>query len=387
MAKILFYEWQSLTEPIFLKTLQALYPQTETFSREIKNYDMDPQFAMELLTRINQGKFDALISFNYIPLLASIANICKIKYISWVFDSPHMTLYSKTIFYDTNYVFLFDEKMYKLLKAQGVNTIYYMPLGVDTDFWRNVIESADEKEKYHSEVSFLGTLYNNQYNYYNQLQNLDAAEKKKIDRIIAKQKYRYGEDVIREALSEELIKHISDEAALYLGESYFISQSEMVTYLLQKKATVEERHEILEAVSRRFATQIYGGDDTEDIPELMNCGYADYYTEMPLIFHRSKINLNITLRSIETGIPLRVLDIMACQGFVLSNYQQELNTLFEDGKELVLFHDKEDLMDKIHYYLRHEEERKQIAYNGYQKVKRVFVLSTKVKEMMQIASL
>ena len=219
---------------------------------------MDPQFAMELLTRINQGKFDALISFNYIPLLASIANICKIKYISWVFDSPHMTLYSKTIFYDTNYVFLFDEKMYKLLKAQGVNTIYYMPLGVDTDFWRNVIESADEKEKYHSEVSFLGTLYNNQYNYYNQLQNLDAAEKKKIDRIIAKQKYRYGEDVIREALSEELIKHISDEAALYLGESYFISQSEMVTYLLQKKATVEERHEILEAVSRRFATQIYG---------------------------------------------------------------------------------------------------------------------------------
>ena len=57
---------------------------------------------------------------------------------------------------------------------------------------------------------------------------------------------------------------------------------------------------------------------------------------MPLIFRESKINLNITLRSITSGMPLRALDIMGAGGFLLSNYQQELAENYIDGEELVL---------------------------------------------------
>lgn len=97
-------------------------------------------------------------------------------------------------------------------------------------------------------------------------------------------------------------------------------------------------------------------------------GYIDYYEDMSKMFNRSKINLNITLRSILSGISLRALDTMGAGGFLLSNYQPELAELFEDGKELVMYYSRQDLMDKAAYYLEHDEERELIARNGQKKI-------------------
>ena len=87
---------------------------------------------------------------------------------------------------------------------------------------------------------------------------------------------------------------------------------------------------------------------------------------MPLIFASSKININITLRSILTGIPLRVVDILGARGFVLSNYQAELAEYFEYGKSIVWFDSPGDLVEKCAYYLEHDDERKKIATLGHE---------------------
>ena len=93
---------------------------------------------------------------------------------------------------------------------------------------------------------------------------------------------------------------------------------------------------------------------------------------MPLVFAGSRINLNISLRSIHSGIPLRVLDIMACGGFVLSNRQPEIAEYFGEGVEIATFASMEECMDKVHYYLAHEEERRRIAEAGQRKVQAAF---------------
>jgi spore maturation protein CgeB len=90
----------------------------------------------------------------------------------------------------------------------------------------------------------------------------------------------------------------------------------------------------------------------------------------------------MSLRSITTGIPQRVFDIMAAGGFVISNYQLEIEELFEIGKEIVVYDTLKDLKEKIRYYLEHEEEREQIAYNGYLKVKNTHSLDNKLKDML-----
>ena len=103
---------------------------------------------------------------------------------------------------------------------------------------------------------------------------------------------------------------------------------------------------------------------------------------MPHIFHDAKINLNIALRVIQTGIPLRVLDVMGCGGFVLTNYREEIAEHFVNGAECVIYEDIEDMYAKAQYYLSHDTERRQIAANGLAKVQRDFTFEQALAGML-----
>ena len=104
---------------------------------------------------------------------------------------------------------------------------------------------------------------------------------------------------------------------------------------------------------------------------------------MPVIFRKSKININSTLRTIKTGIPLRCLDIMGAGGFLLSNYQEDLCKYFQIGKEFEVYESREELVDKTEYYLKHEDERINIAINGWKKIQRLFRSDLRVYEILQ----
>lgn len=65
----------------------------------------------------------------------------------------------------------------------------------------------------------------------------------------------------------------------------------------------------------------------------------------------------------------------------MTNNQPELALYFEDGIDLVTFDSYEDLQKKAEYYLSHEDERKNIALNGYKKVKKLHQYSNRLDEM------
>ena len=105
---------------------------------------------------------------------------------------------------------------------------------------------------------------------------------------------------------------------------------------------------------------------------------------MPLVFHKSKINLNISLKSILTGIPLRCIDIMASGGFLLTNYQADLFRHFEPGKHFDYYCDDTELLYKIEYYLNHEDERMSICENAKKEIERNFNLEDYLKMMLDV---
>ncbi len=82
-------------------------------------------------------------------------------------------------------------------------------------------------------------------------------------------------------------------------------------------------------------------------------------------------------------MPQRILDIMGSGGFVLTNYQQEIEDYFEIGKEIEVFRDLDELMEKTAYYLSHEEERLRIAMNGYMKVRDHFSYTHQLNYILQ----
>lgn len=381
MAKILLYSWGELNNNMLENNLKALGHEVFLLQRKIQNYDMDGEFSMEMMMAIHKNRCSMCISFNYFPVISSICEVIGIPYLSWVYDSPNLTLFSKTAVQKCNYIFVFDRWIYEGLKKRGIKQSYHMPLAVDADCLEAAAKQAFPDKH---EVSFVGSLYTDQFNYFDGITNWDERVRQECLKVIENQKFYYKSDRIRSGLSQETVQYLVEAADLKLGEKYEENPIDMAAMMLQKKVTVEERRELLEAVSEQFPLAVYTASDTKQMPGITNKGWADYRLKMPLVFQNSRINLNITLRSIESGIPLRALDVMACGGFLLSNFQPELAQYFEEGKELVLFYDKQDCLDKISYYLSHEKERAEIARAGQRKVKTCFSYQEKLKQMIKI---
>ena len=139
-------------------------------------------------------------------------------------------------------------------------------------------------------------------------------------------------------------------------------------YYLSVKVAEQERLRLLGMLSDSFQVNIYTGSDTSSMPHIHNCGFARSLDEMPLIFNCSKINLNITAKSIRSGLPLRIFDVLGAGGFLITNYQSELPEIFSIGKDLVAYESPEHLKELCTYYLWHEDERLEIAHNGYETI-------------------
>ena len=207
-----------------------------------------------------------------------------------------------------------------------------------------------------------------------------------VEGLIKSQMLIYGYNLLADSLHPQVIEEIVDKCELKLSDHYISQSKQMAADAVGTEVTAREREQVIRTLSDRYSLTLYSSYAAEEAVRgqyLLEKGYADYENEMPFIFHNSKINLNITSRTIQSGIPKRVLDILACGGFCLTNYQPEIAEYFEDGIDLVMYSGMADLVAKADYYLNHEEERIAIAEHGNRKVREEFDLKKRVAGMWE----
>ena len=73
----------------------------------------------------------------------------------------------------------------------------------------------------------------------------------------------------------------------------------------------------------------------------------------------------------------------------MTNYQEGLKEHFADGRDLVIYSDPEDALEKAKFYLNEKNKllRQKIAKNGYRKVRRFYNYPDKFREMFKIAGI
>lgn len=388
---LLFYRYGSICEPDIIDAFQNLGFHVDQDTREVYNKELKPSECVKgLFEKINKTKnnYSFVFSMNFFPSVSDVCNIVGIPYICLVVDSPVLELFSASLANECNKVFIFDRRLYEEFLPVNPAGIYHIPLATNVRGNHAVCTQAEEtaRKRLTSDISFIGSLYTEKC-VYNQTV-LPPKYSGYVDGLIEAQLRIYGYNFIEECVTDELIDaFIKARPELnHFPESMNVNiRAVIAQHFISVKVAEQERIRFLKALSDKFNVDIYTGSDTAAMPRIHNRGFAKTATEMPVIFHESKINLNLTAKSIRSGLSLRVFDVLGCEGFLITNFQEELPEHFNIGEDLEAYESLDDLMCKCEYYLAHENDRREIAHNGFEKVKKYHTYDIRLTQMLETA--
>lgn len=140
---------------------------------------------------------------------------------------------------------------------------------------------------------------------------------------------------------------------------------------------VPERRELIEYLAKNAPITLYGCLGNRKI-----AGF-DYYKAVS----NTKIGIDFNgLPYIDKCLSNRTVNYMGCGTMLLSKTVPFIETIFTPGKEIVTFDTKEECLEKINYYLKHDNERIAIAKAGQKAVWERFSPEIVVKDMLDSIS-
>ena len=391
--KILIYKWKVYNQSDVAEAFEYFGHTVDMYEEKPVNSNSITGYKEHDMKEISDviSEYDIVFSLNYFPHISDVCEKLGKRYIAWTVDSPLISLYHQSVFNSCNYIFIFDKFFYYELKQMGVPNVYYLPLAVNTERLDKLIgqQSKEDRQRFAADVSFVGSMYHK--NSYDDIKDkLPPYMKGYFDAAMLAQLNIYGDNIIDDLLTVDILKELSEIIDFRQGDRAF-SDIRLVfesTFLGFKLANIERVSTLnrLSKTLRGHNTALYTDTIDSKLEGVDYRGAVAYMTHMPLVFNNSRINLNMTIRNIRTGIPLRVWDILGAGGFLLTNFQVELPDYFENGKDIVYYEDINDCCRKAEYYLAHEDERRQIALNGYNIVKQNHSYTQRIATILDIVN-
>ncbi len=379
--RVLFYEWESYLQYDVREICREKGLYLEPFSWKFLDKNEDERFEYWFEHNIESSRFDAIFSINYWPLLSKEAQKNGIRYIAWCYDNPlNVINIEDTLSNTVNEIYFFDRLQAQEYIEKGFETVYYLPLAVNVGRMKRMQLTSDDRKRYTADISFVGSLYESKISEIKTI--LDEYAKGYIDAVMAAQQNIYGYYLIDKVVTNDFMTDINNHIENTYPKSNFKLLKEALTFAMASEVTRKDRLTLLTILGRRFNTRIYSYQ-TSSVLQGVNClPPVDYVMEMPKVFACSKINLNPILRCIQSGIPLRAIDIMGAGGVLLSSYQPELAELFEQENEMMMYESIGDAIEKCHFLLKNDDVRMKMAINGQRKVFENFSMENRIEKIL-----
>lgn len=387
-------------------------------------------------TSEKETKYDAVFSVNFFSYIAEVCHRQNIRYICYNVDSPLLNMQHPSVNYKTNCIYTFDSSEAKHFNNNGTDTVHYLPLCTNTkrvqalienshnlsdltdnDFiksnlpeqtaYKNIsIKNINLKQtenyttakseytksyknnlfsKYKYDISFVGNLYDK--NRYDEMEHtLPDYLCGYMDAAIEAQLNVSGGNLLKNMLTPEIIDMLSEYTDIKRStQSNADLKFHFATSVLSHKTAAKMRTMTLNRLAMKYPKNVHlftTSDSSALFPMLITHKAADYFLEAPLVFAHSKININMTAPNIETGIPLRVFEILGAGGFLITDWREDLKDCFTIGKDLEVYNGIDDLLEKTDYYLKHEDKRTAIAMHGLETVQSRHDYSVRIREIL-----
>lgn len=387
---ILFYRYNSICERDIIKAFETLGHHVKTIDTEIFRKDVTARETLSLVhSELSSASYDFVFTINFYPVISEVCNIHHIRYLCWIVDSPVLELFSKSISNAWNRIFLFDSALLNDFSHYNPDRIFYLPLACDVGDKQSYIRNASTMQlhKFHHKISFIGSLYSEK-NPYIHLQHSSEYMKGYLDAVMNTQQSIYGAYIVDDMITSEIIDYFDKNMSkkyIFPEKSNADYKALISQYYIGTNITVLERTHLLKELSKTYDVDLYTFSNTDMLPDIHVHNGANTITEMPIIFHESQINLNLTSRPIRNGIPLRIWDVLGCGGFLLTNYQNDLFKHLVPGEHLDIYSSEEEFFEKILFYSSHPDICRKIAHNGYEFLKKYHTYTIRCEELIQLA--
>ena len=282
---------------------------------------------------------------------------------SWYVDSPNLIVraFDKNVSPYTS-IFMWDRSYINDMESMGFESVKYLPLGSDANVFKTITVRKHRKklQKYACDIGFIGNSMVRPVEEY--MAKVSSVYHLLIERI--------ADELAESGGSYDQVDKIMNKDELMSIRK--LSKKEMMDFeaAVIWKATLMYRLSCLQMLEG-LKVNIHGDNEWTLLLNNKNCTLhppLHYYKELPLFYNACNINFNATSRQMKEAVNQRVFDVPACGAFLLTDYQESIEELFDVGKELIVYKNKKEIPEIAGFYLKHPDKRQSIALKGRERV-------------------
>lgn len=324
---------------------------------------------------------DFVLTINHFGLdeegiLTSFLESIEMPVASWFVDSPDLIVkefHGNVSPYVA--IFVWDKTYEKEIRSVGFEHVDYLPLATDEKIFKPIRLKHKDLLKYRARVGFVGN-------------SMVFPTMEKMQKVPEELK----------SLVEHLAGIISSERISYASALKRLPQEKQdkIANLPRKKriavegatlwkATQEYRLACLRTIDN-FKPVIHGDNGWRSLMN-GNCVLRrplHYYNELPLFYNSCEINLNATSLQMVEAVNQRVFDVPACRAFLLTDHQQSIESLFEVGREIITYREKEEIPELVKFYLRHPSMRDEVSKRGRRRVLQEHTYKKRIENIVSL---
>jgi len=301
------------------------------------------------------------LGFDEAGTLTSFFRAIEMPVASWYVDSPNLIIKAhKGNVSPYTSIFLWDKGYIQDMRSMGFETVSYLPLATDPQIFRPLDPSHSKLRSFRCQVGFVGS---------SMLRPVEKWYTK-----IRPEWHRWVDELAGRLASRKGAFHLLLEDLPEQDKNFLRALSPKERMDLEAaiiwKATLLYRLGCIQHL-RGFEVRIHGDPGWRTL--LAGRGFKlypplNYFQELPYFYNACQINFNATNLQMTTAVNQRVFDVPACGSFILTDYQEVLEELFELNREIVCYREQAEIPELIRYYLSHSQTRDRIAHGGRKRV-------------------
>jgi spore maturation protein CgeB len=339
---------------------------------------------------ITAKRFGATLvaGINYTQGLAEACRDLGLRLLIWEIDPSTDALVPCRPPAEHTHIFTYRRAQVPVFEAAGFPNASYLPLAANPARRFPADPEADNASQYRAPIAFVGASMREQANLFGERLIAEYCLWRGGSPLDARAECSRALDAMRAAHREDLT-FPRVEALLTDALPEFVAA---LRSRADKPDPVVLASEIVAADKRLSYVELLGplgvhvwGDQAWQAAEGHGATYrglAGHRFELGKIYSGATVNVDIGRLYQNDMVTMRVFDVMACRGFVLTERNDALLELFTEGVELDCYTSTDELVEKAEYYCSHPGEAAAIAARGYEALLAQHTISGRVATML-----